>query len=223
MSNKRFITGLTNFMLTLWTVLNNPTQSINPHSVKLNRLVDIEDKIDSTAGAYPFNPNLKFLREIAWIYEPYTQFKSSSGLQNRSDSAFKSVIQDVESRILQYLFNKGEEVPLDLRYNIKANHNDWVLVNEEGAQARVAMFHNGIKAFCSFKDIGTGRYKYTIGKMSEHIRFNIPKILKALQVAEGKQRDQWGGASTVIGSPRITSSKLTPDEVIKIINENKGY
>ena len=206
---------------TAWTVLNNPIHSTNPHNVKLNRLVDTEDKLDSTAGAYPFDPNLDFLREIAWVYEPYTQFRLSGGLEQRSDAAFKSIIQDVESRILKYLFDKGDEIPLDLNYDIKSNFNDWVLVDEVGAQARIAMFHSGIKVFCSFKDIGNGRWKYAIGKMSEYFRFNMPRILKALQVAEGRQTDQWGGATTVIGSPRIFGSKQNPDEVTRIIKENK--
>jgi hypothetical protein len=41
----------------------------------INRLVYMEDMLDSTAGAYPFPPTLKTLEHFAWIFQPYTLFR----------------------------------------------------------------------------------------------------------------------------------------------------
>lgn len=191
------------------------TQSINP---LLNRLVHMEDALDTTAGAYPFPKDAVVLREMAWVFEPYRQFRLSGGLGRREANQFTSVITDVEHRILSHITGRGEELPLDLRYDVVGGGKGWSLVEEHGSMARTGMFADGIRAFVSVRDHGDGRYTYTVGRMSHFIDFPIVDLLAALDKAEGGE-DHWGGGNTIGGSPRVTGSRLTPEQVTAIIED----
>ena len=82
------------------------------------------------------------------------------------------------------------------------------------------MYADGIKAFLSVNERKDGRWGYVIGRMSEYIKFPVLHLLDELNQAEGAEKDRWGGATTIGGSPRIAGSKLPPDEVTRIINNN---
>ncbi len=205
---------------TAWTVLKHNYLARNTMNPILNRLVDIEEKLDATGGAYPYPASLPVLEQLAWVYEPYTQFRLSGGLDKRSGEAFTSIVSDVEGRILKHITGNGSSIPLDTRYKVIENHKGWSVVDEIGAQARTGMISDGIKAYLSVAKLPDKRWKYVIGRISEFIPFPISEILKDLVSAEGNTPDNWGGANTIIGSPRISGSKLSPDEVIKII---KGH
>ncbi|MDO8649171.1 MAG: hypothetical protein Q7R81_05310 [Candidatus Peregrinibacteria bacterium] len=205
---------------TAWTILKHhylADQTMNP---ALNRLVSIEDMLDTTAGAYPFPADLPIMEEFAWVYEPYTQCRLAGGLEKRDAGAFKSVVSDVENRILQHVAGKGESLPVDTRYEQVGGGKGWAMVHELGAQARTGMFADGIRAFLSVKERKDGKWSYVIGRMSEYIKFPILRMLDTLNQAEGAEKDRWGGATTIAGSPRIGGSKLTPDEVSRIINDS---
>jgi hypothetical protein len=203
---------------TTWSVLKHHYLSEQTMNPILNRLVSIEDMLDTTAGAYPYPADLPIMEELAWIYEPYTQFRLSGGLEKREGSAFKSIVTDVENRILKHVAGKGESLPVDIRYQQIGGGRGWSMVREIGAQARTGMFADGIKAFLSVKERQDGKWSYVIGRMSEYIRVPLLQILDELNQAEGAEKDTWGGATTVIGSPRIAGSRQAPDEVARIIN-----
>ena len=204
---------------TAWTILKHSYLAKSTMNPVLNRLVDIEDKLDATGGAYPYPDDLPVLQQLAWVYEPYTQFRLSGGLEQHSSSAFSSIITDVENRIIRYIPGNGSSVTLNTEYKVLGSGNGWIIVDEIGAQAKTGIFSDGIKAFLSVKERKDGRYGYILGRMSEFIPFPLPELLDDFKKAEGKQKDQWGGATTIIGSPRINGSKLKPEDVIEIIKQ----
>jgi hypothetical protein len=186
----------------------------------LNRLVFMVDVLDTTAGAYPFPADLSGLQELAWIYEPYRRFRLNGELDNRDPQAYTSILSATEGRIIRYLTGHGERCPLDTRYRVLERTHHWVMVEEVGAQARIGMFADGIRAYVSVHRRATGTYTYTVGRMSAFVPFDVPQILDALNVAdEITGPDRWGGSQFVGGSPRLTGSSLTPAQVSTIISE----
>ena len=185
----------------------------------LNRLVMMEDCLDATAGAYPFPKDLPVLRELAWVFEPYRQFRLSGQLDKKDSQAYRSIIEDVEGRIGRHITGSGQEIPLDTRYERIGGGTGWTMVHETGAQARTGMFADGIQAYVSVREQGGGRWVYTVGRMSTFIPFDCSTIFHRCNEAEGvvSKEDRWGGSEMVGGSPRIQGSKLSPEEMTKIV------
>ncbi len=188
---------------------------INP---VLNRLVGMVDALDTTAGAYPYPVEMPILTELAWIFQPYRQFRAAGGLDSRSPEDYTQVIESVEHRILAHLLGNGGQLPLDTHYDSIGGGEGWRLIRELGAQARTGVFADGIRAYVAVRTRPDGRWTYTVGRMSPFIPFDVQGILAALNEAEGTTDDRWGGGNTVGGSPRLSGSKLSPREVEAIIN-----
>ncbi len=186
----------------------------------LNRLVGLEDMLDTTAGAYPLPVDLPVLGEVAWMFDPYTSFRLSGGLRSRDASAFSNVVELVEHRIDQYLMGHGGKLPLDTRYTRLRTFPTWSLVEEVGAQSRTGMFADGIRAFISVRDRGNGTWDYVVGRMSLFIPFDVLAILEAINVAECvTDADRAGGNDIIGGTARIRGCKLSPDQVTHIACE----
>ena len=213
---------------TSWYLLSHHylcQQSMNP---RLNRLVALEDVLDATAGAYPFPVDAPALRELAWIFEPYRQFRMSGQIDRRDDQSprrFRSVIDDVTHRIEQHVIGGGGELPIDARYERIGGGQGWALVREIGAQARTGLFADGIRAYVAARPRDDGRWSYTVGRMSPFVRFRLEAIYDTCNAAEGAGEntsmdgDTWGGSDTVGGSPRIRGSRISPDELSRLIDE----
>lgn len=184
----------------------------------LNKLVEIEDKLDTTSGAYPFHKDSTILREVAWVFEPYRVARMNGHLHSKKSDVYQNVILSVEDRIMKYLTGKGQEINIDTSYNIIAKNQVWSMVEEIGAYGRTGMVSDGISAFVSVSDRGNGTWTYVIGKTSPFIDFDILKIFKTLNEIEQNKDDQWGGSDTIGGSPRVLGSKIPPEELEKIIN-----
>jgi hypothetical protein len=198
-------------------------QSMNP---RLNRLVALEDALDATAGAYPISADAPALRELAWIFEPYRQFRLSGQIDRRdaqSPRAFRSIIDDVTHRIEQHVIGRGEELAIDTRYERIGGGQGWTMVREIGAQARTGLFANGIPAFVAARARGDGRWSYTVGRMSPFVPFKLEAIYSLCNTVERAGgdvgEDTWGGSDTVGGSPRVGGSRISPDELARLIDE----
>lgn len=206
-----------------WFILKNHAfcaQALNP---LLNRLVMMEDALDATAGAYPFPVDLQVLGELAWIFQPYHQFRLSGRLEKRIPEEFHSIIEDVHSRIERHLAGRGQSITLDTRYERIGGGQGWTMVKEIGGQARTGMFADKIPAYVSVRERGNDRYTYVVGRLSPYIPFDLSRLYDRLNEAEGTagSNDRWGGSDMVGGSPRVSGSKLTPEEVSKVVNDSK--
>lgn len=207
---------------TSWYLLKNSALCEHTMNPLLNRLVMMEDALDATAGAYPFPKDLPVLRELAWVFEPYRNFRLSGGLDEKKQMMYRAVIEDVGARISAHLVGKGSEIALDTRYERIGGGAGWTMVREIGGQARTGMFSDGIRAFVSVRERGDGRYTYVIGRMSKFIPFDISSLYRKLTCAENPgasvHKDWWGGSDIIGGSPRVEGSRLTPEEVTRVID-----
>lgn len=204
---------------TSWFLLKH--KHLTQHTINplVNRLVHMEDMLDATAGAYPFPAGLPALRELAWVFDPYRRARTSGELDRRDAKSYSSIIEDVEHRILKHVTGTGGSVELDTRYERIGGGTGWTMVREIGPQARTGMFGDGIKAYVAVRDRPDGRHTYTIGRMSQFIRFDISKLLEKLNEVEGCSTDRWGGGDTIGGSPRVTGSRLKPEEVQDVVQD----
>lgn len=204
------------FLLRHWSMVEKHAY------LKLTRLVGITDTLDSTAGAFPYPKDLPVLQDMAWIYQPYRDFRLSGGLDKKDPEAFRTIIEAVEDRIILYITGQGEQVPLDTRYEVLHAEPTWSMVQEIGAQAKTGLHGDGIKAYVSVRERAhsPGTYTYTIGRLSPFIlSFDIPLMFEHLNAEEGllNSPDRWGGGNTIGGSPRVAGSKLKPEQVLQVI------
>jgi hypothetical protein len=214
-----FVNDCDEDVCTSWFLLHNYHLVIDTMNPLINKLVSMEDALDATAGAYPFPADLPALQELAWIFEPYRQFRLNGGLDKRNADSFTSIIKDVEHRILQYIAGKSNTIPLDTTYQIIGGDKNWTMVKEIGAHARTGMFGDGIKAYVSVRERENGKYTYTLGRLSPFIPFDLLKLTDAFNQADViTANDKWGGGNNIIGSPRVAGSSLSPEEITKIIN-----
>lgn len=202
-----------------WFLLKYAAEPDHVMNPLLCRLVGMVDVLDTTGGAYPFPPDLPVLEELAWIFEPYRQFRLSGELARREPEAFSRVVEAVEQRIDTHVQGDGKRLPLDTRYNRLGGGSQWALIQELGAQARTGLLADGIQAYVAVNRRLDGRWNYTVGRMSTFIPFDVPAILRKLNEVEGSNGDSWGGSNTIGGSPRIHGSRLPPDEVARVVNE----
>lgn len=202
-----------------WYLLNNAHIVSGTMNPLINRLVYVEDMLDATAGAYPFPKDLPLLEEIAWIFEPYTLFRLSGGLDMRNGNGYRSIITDVEQRIKQHVTGSGGSCKLDMSYEIIEQGQGWVAVTEKGAQAKTGMFADGHQTYLSVRERSDGNCVYVIGRMSQFVPTPLDKICEKLNELEGRNNsdDRWGGSNTIIGSPRVSGSSLKRKDVLDVI------
>ena len=199
-------------------VLMHHDLSCSTSNPALNRLIGLIDALDTTAGAYPFVPDMTALRELAWIFQPFRLFRVSGGLDRRRADDFQGITTDVMHRMMEYVTGRGKQIALDTRYTRIGGGPRWTMIREVGENGRVGAFGDGIKAYVVVRDRGGDRFTYTIGRVSEFIPFPVPELLALLDAAEGDGARHWGGGDTIGGSPRATGSRLDPATVEGIIN-----
>jgi hypothetical protein len=194
---------------------------------RLNRLVFMEDMLDTTGGAYAFADNLTSLHELLWVFEPYHQFRASGDLADCNSEAYAAVIDLVGERIRAHLEGNRSIVEPDMSFEEVDRYDDLVMVREIGANARLGVYGSGLKYFISVRDLPDHRYAYTLARSSQFVPFPIPKILKALNqqelhnwrgMTDSMPDGEWGGSDMVAGSPR-PGSLLSPDSVMRTVYE----
>lgn len=203
-------------------MMDNPhliTSTMNP---RLNRLVFVEDMLDTTAGAYPFPDELPLLAELAWVYEPYRSFRKAGRLGVRDAREFRNIIEDVGRRIEAHLMGSGRSIALETNYELVVHGSNWVMVKNCGQHYRTSLFSQGVRAFVEVRPREDGiTYDYTVGRMAPFVDFPLPEVLNALNAAEhiSESNDRWGGSDVIAGSPRINGSTLPPLEVVRLIQQ----
>jgi hypothetical protein len=203
-----------------WYLLTHPQQARRALDGTLDRLVHAVDLLDTTAGAclHPLGENL--LRQIAWIFEPYRTTRLNGSLDATDEITFRSIVDAVNQRIAVHLTGNGATSKLDLRYQLFLTGNGWAMVREIGAQARLGMVRNGIRAYVSVRERTDSTWSYSLGRTSPFVAFNVPAIVAALNQAEDSGQGTWGGSNLIAGSPRLKGSMLPPSEVAAIVAEN---
>lgn len=202
-----------------WYILKHYFMSEDVDHVRLNQIVAWEDMMDTCAGAYPHKVN-DLMSQMFWVFEPHDKAKLDGTLDNKNPAEYKAIIADVETRIMNFLMGNCGNVELDTKYEELGGGYNWKMVKEIGNAARTGLFSDGIRAFVSARKRQNGNYTYSIGRMSPFIQFPVVDIIEHLNNIEGcNEKDRWGGAVTIGGSPRVGGSNIPPEDLERIINE----
>lgn len=205
--------------LAYW-LLKNYTRCVNHGLPSINRLVYCEDRLDTTAGAYPLR-SFPIRRQLAWIFELYTRARFEGRVAQMGADEMKEVINAVCARIDQHIKGEGSEINLEGHIEILKECPGFSLVKETGPAARMELHDKGIKAFVVLVAKKTdGSFVYTIGRRSVWVPFDNLNIYETLNVAESgivNGGNRWGGGNITGGSPQKTGSFLSPDRVFEIV------
>ncbi len=210
--------------LAVWLLQNHHRLNRTRSEPLINRIVQIEDLIDTTAGAYPMELASPVMESLAWIFEPYTDARMHGRIPRMGAWEMRNIIELVGRRISDYTVGRGSRIPLDTRYDLLGGGRGWSMIHEKGPYARSELFLQGTKAFVSAADNKDGTFTYSIGKMSPFIPKELfPSLLDIYSTLNKEERLQdgaansWGGGETSGGSPRMTGSRLPPKEIERII------
>ncbi|MDO8513812.1 MAG: hypothetical protein Q7S37_04895 [bacterium] len=196
---------------TAWFVLKHPELTCQTIHPLLNRLIAVEDTMDTMAGAYPFHKDLPLLEEFAWIFEPYTRARQLGIIHQPaiSEHTMIGIVTDVENRIMRHITGKGERIALDTRYTLLDKVGPVAIIEETGQHARIGLFGDGHKAYLSIQELSNGNLKVSVGRMSPFIGFNVIQFLSLCNREERPSGGNiWGGGNNVGGSPRDGGTKL---------------
>jgi len=194
------------------------------YGVRLDNLVQMAGELDVSAGAYPYDPRRKLMKQIAWMFRPFTEFRDQGGVQRQNPDEYRNVIGECMGRIGLHLAGRGGQVKLDTRYAVIGGGSRWTMIEELGAEGRIGAFHKGVTAYVIHKgQRENGMHDYTIGRSSEVVPFDVTGAIALLnEVEQCPPETAWGctDSGTVGGSPRLQGSQLTPKELQHILNTN---
>lgn len=211
--------------LAIW-LLQNHERVIDHAQPNINKLVYCVDRLDTTAGGYPFG-DIKFRRVMEWIFEPYHDERYHGKLHKLDATEMRAFIEEVQGRIHTYVFEGPQERALLGAYETLSAGENWRFVRETGSGARAALMRDKVSAFVSLvEERPTGSRDYVLWRKSGWIRaFNNTSLYFLLNEVEEKlnhgiisNTNCWDGGDTVGGSPRDTGSFILPDALAKIIN-----
>jgi hypothetical protein len=198
-------------------ILMNPDRAREPLVRVLSQIVDL---LDMSAGLFPMPHERDLLGEVRWVFDPYVRARPQ--LAGMKGDAMREIIRDVHHRMDQFVIGRAEVLQASGEYARLGGGEGWVLVEVSHQSAREKLVSSGISAAVELFGRAGERYLYTVWRRSEYVvGFPVPRILAALNVAEGfKPVDPtgWGGADSVGGSPRGRGSALTPKQVEEIVN-----
>lgn len=204
-----------------WWLLKNHELVRNHAEPQINRLVYCEDRLDCTAGAYPFG-DTAMRRKMAWIFQPYNEARFRGHVAQMDEAGMKTLIEAVEGRITSHIFDGGKELPLEGHYEKIGGGPGWTFAKETGPASRMAMLNDGILAFAVLvAEKQDGSCVYTLGRRSVWTPFDLHRFYDKLNEEEAgiiSEGNKWGGSDTIGGSPRQTGSRLTPKRLQEIIN-----
>lgn len=179
-----------------WWLLRNNDRVRNFADARIDRLVYCEDRLDSTAGAYPFG-DTSMRRKLAWIFKPYNEARFDGRLAQMQEPGMRDLIESVEARITSYVLDGGDELHLKGHYEKLGGGPGWVLTKETGPASRMAMYNDGITAFAALvAEKPDGSFLYTIGRRSVWSPFNLQDLYSRLNAAEDdivNGANKWGG------------------------------
>ena len=200
-------------------ILKHPQYADRP---KLKTLVRIEDLMDMSGGFFPVKRRWHLVRQLAWITESYDQARRDGGLLSLDGQGMLELVRSMHRRVTLVLFGKVKEIDINTKFEVMHDGGLWKMVREIGPHARIGMVEHGIEAFVALVGQRDGRFRYSLGRVSQFIPFPMSDIFDALNQAEGigpEEHDRWGGGNGIGGSPRNLLSALPPAEVCRIVGE----
>lgn len=214
--------------LAIWLLDNHHLFEGGSSIPNISRILNLSDKLDITAGAYPVNLSSDLMSKHCWVFKPYSDFRTSGRLYNSDSEAMLQTLELIMNRLNQLMMGQAGECELDTRHTIIFQDHLITMVHEIGGNdARYFLYSQGMKAHISLVSIREdGRFVYSIGRKSKYIDFDLKSFFILMNemdtTIEGKplpQNEQAGGSDLIGGSSRIHGSSLSWDKLIEIYNQ----
>ncbi len=208
--------------LSYWELKNH--ELVEGHgNPTINRLIFCEDMLDATAGAYPLG-DTAMRRTMAWIFQPYNDARFAGRIAQMDASGMRDIVEAVGSRITQYILGQAEQLPLEGHFESIGGGNGWSMTRETGPASRMAMYNSGICAFVTLvAEKPDGSRVFALGKKSLWVpTLDLPRIYARCNREESAivtPDNRWNGSGTTGGSPKGTGSRLTPQQLQDIIQD----
>ena len=194
----------------------------------LNRLVDIEDKLDVTLGTYPLNLNnpetYNTIKKMAWVFEPYTRSRVEGKLDVTDYELLKKNMTDirleVHRRITEHVNKSENSIDIDRRYDIIEKGKRWIMIKEIGPHARINIFEDDkINTFVSYRKREDDKYVYSI-IFTPYSGFPREQFCDVLNNIEDTTRiNGWSGGSSNISSSRKHGSIIDPKGISELLKK----
>lgn len=187
-------------------------------------LVDREDHIDRRCGFFACKPNDPLIRKLAWVGEPYEEWRKAGGRGTAREMA--DLIEAVGFRLEQVWTGavNGVGRALDTRYQRIGGGDGWLLIQEDGFYARIGLANadlRGLEGAVSVRRFGPERWSYAVMKTHNYSSFPVAALFKVLNAAElipDNAPYRWGGSNFGGGSPYNIGSTLEPSALQRVIN-----
>jgi hypothetical protein len=200
--------------LAVWLLQNHERISGQRNEPLINRLVMLEDMLDTSAGAYPIDPLSNSMLTLGWIFEPYTKARTTGRVSQMDPFEMRNVIEAVCERISQYAMGCNQQIIPDVRYEQFAQGANWIMITEIGSEARSKLFSEGYPLIISLTERDTTTYTVVFAKRSPYDPLDLMTLaayFNQVEHIDERSSEKWGGSNTIIASPRKSGTKLTPD------------
>jgi hypothetical protein len=200
--------------LATW-ILMHPDRADEP---MVRTLTYIEDLLDMSAGAFPIATDPALLNQVRWVFEPYSDCRST--IASLDASGMRDILDAVHVRIDKFVRGKAEALELKGEYKKVGGGHGWTFAVVDHQHARQKMIENGINAAVELYAQDGDKRWYAIWRRSEYfVDFPLAEILDELNRVEGLEDELsgWGGSDNVGGSPRGVGSTLTPEQVEEVV------
>ncbi|MBI5369809.1 hypothetical protein HZA85_01270 [Candidatus Uhrbacteria bacterium] len=188
---------------------------VNP---AIHRLFGHVQDMDKMSGLLDVPRDMPIVRQAAFIFQPYWQYRTSGALDQKNALAHMGVLRDVTHRINEFVAGRPRELAIDDRYDELGGGADWRMVRELGPHARMKMARRGVRAFVAARQKTDGRWVYTVCRQSPYVFwFPVPEICAHLNREEADS-DQFGGGDVVFGNARGNGSVRSPEQITTTIN-----
>lgn len=220
--------------LSAW-LLEYPTRVSDP---LVSKLIHMVGRQDAHSGGYPAEKELQVI--VDWIAEPEIRMRSTTSYQTCPNDFLQFVLEAIWRRIEQYAEGK---VPPDLtersavteEYEVIKKGTGWKMVKSSSDRPLRALASDNVNRFVIVRELEHESIKslhVTIGKRSEVVTGfpigpadKVGTILYELNETEPDRPDKtdnWGGSSTIGGSPRNENgvgTVLSVDQIFETIEK----
>jgi hypothetical protein len=202
----------------VWLLKNYKLYEGASGQVPINRLIELNDRLDITGGAYPMNLTDEITETHNWVFAPYNDFLVCGDLYKSSASTMEANLEATLGRITELMKGCAKKLPLASEYEVLYDSPmGFKMVHETaGMGARYTLFAKGMNAFINRKAVrDDGTSVWTIGRRSQYIPFPILELYDQYNTKEKllDSPDRWNGSNIVGGSPRAKGTTLTINQL----------
>lgn len=207
--------------MAIWILQNHHVFEGSASVPTISRILELNDRLDITGGAFPMNLSDSVYGTHCWIFEPYTNARRKGAIA-RADTEDMTVILDaICKRLTMLMMNQAGWVAPDVDVKILYRDSAITVLDERtgGIESRHLAFAQNLipRTYLSLvADRDDGRRVYTLGKRSRYVDLPLRDVFARLNHVEGFTSPRgWGGSDLIGGSDRTDGSGLSWEQILK--------